>query len=147
MQIWIDALGVLFIPYLILVGATGILSMYYLARTADHVRKDKPWVIFVVVNNDGGGIFHTLPVREHEPAFTQFFATPHGLEFGKAAEFHGLPYSRATSLAEFREAFSQALMTDGPCVLEVRTRREETHQRRRDVVAAVVEAMDGLGGG
>ena len=107
----------------------------------------KPRVIFVVVKNDGGGIFHTLPVREHEPAFTQFFATPHGLDFSKVAEFHGLPYSHANSLAEFREAFSQALMTDGPCVLEVRTQREETHQRRREVVAAVTEAMDGLGGG
>jgi 2-succinyl-5-enolpyruvyl-6-hydroxy-3-cyclohexene-1-carboxylate synthase len=106
----------------------------------------KPRVIFVVVNNDGGGIFHTLPVREYEPAFTRFFATPHGLDFGKAAEFHGLPYSRAASLAEFREAFSQALLADGPSVLEVRTRREETHQRRRMVVAAVVEAMDGMGG-
>jgi len=68
------------------------------------------------------------------------------LDFGKAAEFHGLPYSRAASFEEFREAFSKALMTDCPSVLEVRTRREETHQRRREVVAAVVEAMDGLGG-
>jgi len=104
-------------------------------------------VIFVVVNNDGGGIFHTLPIREHEPAFTQFFATPHGLDFGKVAELYGLPYSHVASLADFEDFFSKALMAEGPCILEVRTRREETHQRRREVVAAVVEAMDGLGGG
>ena len=105
----------------------------------------QPWVIFVVVNNDGGGIFHTLPIREHEPAFTRFFATPHGLDFRKAAEFHGLSYSQAGTLAEFRESFSRALTRRGPSILEVRTRREETHERRREVAAAVVEAMNGLG--
>lgn len=47
MQIWIDTLGVLFIPYLIVVVASGILSMYYLGRTADHIRTDKRWVVFV----------------------------------------------------------------------------------------------------
>ena len=128
------------------VGVLGDLAFLHDMNGLLALRSVKPRVIFVVVNNDGGGIFHTLPVREHEPAFTRFFATPHGLDFGKAAEFHGLPYSRAASLAEFREAFSKALMMDCPSVLEVRTRREETHQRRREVVAAVVEAMEGLGG-
>ena len=42
------------------------------------------------MNNDGGGIFQTLPVREHEPAFSEFFSTPHGLDFGKAAELYGI---------------------------------------------------------
>ncbi|MFH1762756.1 MAG: 2-succinyl-5-enolpyruvyl-6-hydroxy-3-cyclohexene-1-carboxylic-acid synthase [Gemmatimonadota bacterium] len=129
------------------VGVLGDLAFLHDMNGLLALRSVKPWVIFVVVNNDGGGIFHTLPVREHEPAFTKFFATPHGLDFKQAAEFHSLPYSRATSLAEFREAFSRALLTDGPSVLEVRTRREETHQRRRKVVAAVVEAMEDLAGG
>ena len=128
------------------VGVLGDLAFLHDLNGLLTLKDAKAWVVFVVVNNDGGGIFHTLPVREHEPAFTKFFATPHGLDFRKAAEFHGLPYFHADCLEEFQEAFSKALMTGGPCVLEVRTRREETHQRRREVVTAVVEAMDGLGG-
>ncbi len=104
-------------------------------------------VVFVVINNDGGGIFHTLPVREHEPAFTRFFATPHGLGFRKAAELYGLPYAAAADLVELRGALEGALSRGGPAVVEVRTRREETHARRREVVAAVVEAMKELGAG
>lgn len=128
------------------IGVLGDLAFLHDLNGLLALRSIHPRVTFVVVNNDGGGIFHTLPVREHEPAFTRFFATPHGLDFRKVAEFHGLPFSRCDSLTEFRVAFPRALMTDGPNILEVRTQREETHERRRKVVAEVVEAMSGLGG-
>jgi 2-succinyl-5-enolpyruvyl-6-hydroxy-3-cyclohexene-1-carboxylate synthase len=126
------------------VGVLGDLAFLHDLNGLLALRSVQPRVVFVVVNNDGGGIFQTLPVRGHEPAFTRFFATPHGLDFRKAAEFYGLPYFRAGSLTDFREAFSQAATLGGPSVLEVRTRREETHQRRRELVAAVVKSMDGL---
>jgi 2-succinyl-5-enolpyruvyl-6-hydroxy-3-cyclohexene-1-carboxylate synthase len=101
--------------------------------------------VFVVVNNDGGGIFHTLPVRDHEPAFTRFFATPHGLDFQKAAELYQLPYESTGSLEGFRSAFSKAIGRGGPAIVEVRTDREATHARRAKVVEAVIEAVRGLG--
>jgi 2-succinyl-5-enolpyruvyl-6-hydroxy-3-cyclohexene-1-carboxylate synthase len=126
------------------VGVLGDLAFFHDMNGLLALKSLNSRVIFVVVNNDGGGIFHTLPIREHEPAFTQFFATPHGLDFGKVAELYGLPYSRAASLEDFEDSFSKALRMDGPSILEVRTRRKETHQRRRKVVAGVVEAMDGL---
>ena len=34
----------------------------------------------VVINNDGGGIFHKLPIESFEPPFTRQFKTPHGLD-------------------------------------------------------------------
>jgi 2-succinyl-5-enolpyruvyl-6-hydroxy-3-cyclohexene-1-carboxylate synthase len=104
-----------------------------------------PWAVFVVVNNDGGGIFHTLPVREHEPAFSRFFTTPHGLDFAKAAELYGLPFSSADSLESFRTSFGQALGTGRPAIVEVRTHRVGTHAQRRALVEAVVEAVELLG--
>ena len=103
------------------------------------------WVVLVVVNNDGGGIFHTLPVREHEPAFTRFFVTPHGLNFGKAAELYGIRYRKAATLEDFREEFSEALDYGRPAIVEVRTDREKTHQRRAQIVEDVVKALEGFG--
>jgi 2-succinyl-5-enolpyruvyl-6-hydroxy-3-cyclohexene-1-carboxylate synthase len=111
------------------------------------LRDLRPWVVLVVVNNDGGGIFHTLPVREHEPAFTRLFATPHGLDFRRAADLYDLPHAGTDSLVGFRRVFAEALGTPGPSIVEVRTRREDTHAGRREVVAAVVRAMDRLGRG
>ena len=53
-------------------------------------------VVFVVIDNDGGGIFHMLPIAEHDPHFTRYFATPHGIDPRHAAEAHGLDFIDAT---------------------------------------------------
>jgi len=127
------------------VGVLGDLAFFHDMNGLLALKSLSTPVLFVVVNNDGGGIFQTLPVREHEPALSRFFSTPHGLDFGKVAELYDLPYSRAASLAEFEDLFSRALAQGNSGILEIRTRREETHKRRVQVVAAVVEAMDGLG--
>ena len=39
----------------------------------------------VLINNDGGGIFHFLPVSGEGDAFEQHVATPHGLDFAQVA--------------------------------------------------------------
>lgn len=129
------------------VGVLGDLAFFHDMNGLLPLKSIRPRVVIVVINNDGGGIFETLPVREHEPAFSEFFSTPHGLDFGKAADLYGIPYSRANSLAEVEEAFARLILKEGPGILEVRTRRRETHQERRLVVGAVVEAMNGLGEG
>ena len=59
-------------------------------RTSLWTREADVEVVFVLIDNDGGGIFHMLPVREHEPHFTPYFATPHGLDFRHSAELFGL---------------------------------------------------------
>jgi 2-succinyl-5-enolpyruvyl-6-hydroxy-3-cyclohexene-1-carboxylate synthase len=81
-------------------------------------------VVFVVVHNDGGGIFHFLPVRGREPAFTDYFATPHGLDFAPAAEMYGLEHRRIGGPGEpdgdggigdaVAGALSRALEAGGP---------------------------------
>jgi 2-succinyl-5-enolpyruvyl-6-hydroxy-3-cyclohexene-1-carboxylate synthase len=101
---------------------------------------------FVVVNNDGGGIFHTLPVRAFDPAFTRFFATPHGLDFRHAAELYQLSFRRAESLRGFREALLELVSSGAPFLLEVPTRREEGHARRGEILAEVRRAVEGLEG-
>jgi 2-succinyl-5-enolpyruvyl-6-hydroxy-3-cyclohexene-1-carboxylate synthase len=58
----------------------------------------------VLLNNDGGGIFQRLPVSKHDPEFTEYFATPHGLAFAPVAELYGLSHVVADSRAVFRAA-------------------------------------------
>ena len=77
-----------------------------------------------------------------EPSFTRFFATPHGLDLGKVADLYGIPFSRAESLAAFRASLPALLSKGGPFILEVRTDRETTHGRRREVISAVERAME-----
>jgi 2-succinyl-5-enolpyruvyl-6-hydroxy-3-cyclohexene-1-carboxylate synthase len=88
-------------------------------------------VIVIIINNDGGGIFHFLPVPESDPAFDQFFATAHGWSFELAAAMFDLPYERPADLTAFSQTYRRALQTSTSCVLEVctdRKRNVEQHQ-------------------
>ena len=97
-------------------------------------------VVFVLIDNDGGGIFHMLPVREHEPHFTRFFATPHGLDFQHAARMHGVPFQDVDG-AGLGEALKGALSAGGTRVLRVRTDRVRGQARRREIVEAVAGSV------
>lgn len=103
-------------------------------------RKQELDAVLVVIHNDGGGIFHMLPIREHEPAFTPYFATPHGLDFRHAAALYGLPFIRAESREELRTALAAGLAEGGCRIVEVRTDREENRKRHEAVAEAVAGA-------
>lgn len=103
-------------------------------------REEDAAVVFVLVDNDGGGIFHMLPVREHEPHFTRFFATPHGLDLQHAARMHGVPFQDVDGPG-LVGALGKALEAGGTHVLRVRTDRGKAQARRRDIIDAVVRSV------
>jgi 2-succinyl-5-enolpyruvyl-6-hydroxy-3-cyclohexene-1-carboxylate synthase len=102
-------------------------------------------VVFVLVDNDGGGIFHALPVAGHEPSFTSYFATPHGLDLRHAATLHGIEL-RDSTLAGLTRALEAALREGRTVVLRVRTDRAANHRIHTEVAAAVARSVrDALG--
>ncbi|WP_144920522.1 2-succinyl-5-enolpyruvyl-6-hydroxy-3-cyclohexene-1-carboxylic-acid synthase [Halorubrum salsamenti] len=114
----------------------------------------------VLINNDGGGIFHALPIESFEPEFTESFKTPHGIEFEPLADLHGLAYARidarpdggnvepgdahAASVADdLAEAYAKARDADGSHLIEVRADAESSHRTRERLEAAVERAVHG----
>lgn len=75
-------------------------------------------IVFVVLNNGGGGIFDHLPqaaLAEFETAWL----TPQRLDFAAAAAAFGIRHVRADTLAGFRQALDEAIAGGGPRLLEV----------------------------
>lgn len=107
-------------------------------------REDDAAVLFVLIDNDGGGIFHMLPIAEHEPHFTEYFATPHGLDMRCAAELHGIEL-RDTEVADVGEAVRAGLAEHCTLIVRVRTERRENHTLhvavRKSVSRRVREAL------
>jgi 2-succinyl-5-enolpyruvyl-6-hydroxy-3-cyclohexene-1-carboxylate synthase len=53
----------------------------------------------IVINNDGGGIFSTLPQRGAH-GFETVFGTPHGLKPAEIAKAMGVPAKEISSIKE-----------------------------------------------
>jgi 2-succinyl-5-enolpyruvyl-6-hydroxy-3-cyclohexene-1-carboxylate synthase len=95
----------------------------------------------VLINNDGGGIFHFLPVAAETDAFEAHVATPHGIDFARAAGLYGLGYERPADLAELRAAIDRSMTRPQTTIVEVRTDREQNLSLHRRVAAAVAGAI------
>ncbi len=99
----------------------------------------------LLVNNDGGGIFHFLAQAEdaHE-YFEPWFGTPHGLDFAHAVALHGGRYERLEGSGGWAPRIAQALARDGLDVLEVRTDRVTNVPLHRAVWARVDTAVSAV---
>jgi 2-succinyl-5-enolpyruvyl-6-hydroxy-3-cyclohexene-1-carboxylate synthase len=93
----------------------------------------------VLINNDGGGIFHFLPVATQIDAFEEHVATPHGLEFEHAAALYGCDYERPGTAAELRTAVERSIQQTGTTLIEVRTEREANLALHRQIANAAGE--------
>ncbi len=91
----------------------------------------------VLVNNNGGGIFHYLPQSGHPTLFEEWFGTPSGLDFVHAVALFGGRYALASDWATFRSALDGGA---GLNVIEVRTDRARNVAMHREAWAAAAEA-------
>jgi len=146
----------------------GDLALYHDANGLLAVDRCAVDVTIVLINNDGGGIFHKLPVESFEPPFTGSFKTPHGLAFEPLSALYGLEYVRidardATSdttgdttsdtaaadtgeddpAAALAAAYTRAHETDGSHLIEVRTDAEASQRTRERFLTAVERAVHG----
>ena len=124
-------------PVGVLIGDVATLhdssSLAALARRGLDVR-------ILVVDNDGGGIFHHLPQRSSvEPAvFEALYGTPHGTDFASLASAHGL---RARVVVDTGSLVAAAA-EPGPSLTIVRTDRDRDVEAHRRLHAAVARTLD-----
>lgn len=91
----------------------------------------------VLLNNNGGGIFHRLPIKDYDPAFTQFFVTPHALDFAHAARLFELDYVAAESREAVSEAVRASTSQRRSALIEVKTDAQHDLAQRRAVMVHV----------
>jgi 2-succinyl-5-enolpyruvyl-6-hydroxy-3-cyclohexene-1-carboxylate synthase len=94
-----------------------------------------PNLTFVVINNDGGGIFSLLPQGSTvaPPAFERLFGTPHGVALEQLTAAYHVDYRLAGHDDELAAALAAP---KGIRIVEVRTDRAANaalHARMREV--------------
>lgn len=105
------------------------------------VECNKKPVIIVLINNDGGGIFHFLPIARHGGVFEEFFGTPHGKRFARAGDIYGLSYNTAGTVDEFVSEYEELLQQNKSGIIEIIADREENYTKHREIRAKVHEAL------
>jgi 2-succinyl-5-enolpyruvyl-6-hydroxy-3-cyclohexene-1-carboxylate synthase len=97
---------------------------------------------FVVVDNDGGGIFSFLPQADAAPDhFETLFGTPHGVDLAALARVHGVAVDEVEKAGELGPVVDAAVRAGGVRVVLVRTERATNVTRHREVWSAVAAAL------
>jgi 2-succinyl-5-enolpyruvyl-6-hydroxy-3-cyclohexene-1-carboxylate synthase len=97
----------------------------------------------VLLNNDGGGIFHFLPISNQTAAFKQHIATPHGLAFEHAAALYGLRYERPQTAADLCAGLRRSVGSGEASIIEIRTDRAENLTLHRRLAETGLDALAG----
>lgn len=95
----------------------------------------------ILLNNRGGGIFQRLPVTKFDPQFTEFFLTPHELNFelvAKLYDFHYLVTESSPTDAQLQELFAYNRV-----ILEIKTDSAEIEQHRKQLLNKTEETLLG----
>jgi 2-succinyl-5-enolpyruvyl-6-hydroxy-3-cyclohexene-1-carboxylate synthase len=97
--------------------------------------------VFVVPNNDGGGIFDLLGQRSL-PELDTLFVTPHRLDLARLADVSGAGHERIERAEDLVPAVERAAAAGGVRIVEVPIDREWSIARRAEVAAAVASALE-----
>lgn len=104
------------------------------------VRRAGARAIFVILDNDGGGIFDHLPVAtEGHACFDPLFTTPHGLDLAALAAAYGVS-ARTLVIEELPAALKSAFARQGTTVLVVKIDRKASLEAHRLAIMAAAGA-------
>ncbi|HET7120970.1 MAG TPA: 2-succinyl-5-enolpyruvyl-6-hydroxy-3-cyclohexene-1-carboxylic-acid synthase [Solirubrobacterales bacterium] len=117
---------------------TGDLGLLHDLGSLAALREVETPVRVVVIDNDGGGIFHFLPQEEAmEPGeFEALMGTPRGVDAARAAALFDLPHHRLESLDELPGALAA-----GTGLIEVKTDRQANVEAHRELTRRVHDAL------
>lgn len=87
--------------------------------------EQRPDLVIVVVNDDGGSIFASLEqgAPAYAAAYEKLFGTPHGTDIGALCQAHGVPHWKVTTRAELDTALNNPM--GGIEVIEAVVRRDD----------------------
>lgn len=122
----------------------GDLSVLHDAGSLLWFRHRNPPLTIVMPNNGGGQIFSLLGQRDLPDHERPLFTTPHAMDFGALCDAAGAGHSLVSDVWAFEAALRHAEARGGLQMIEVATDPERSIAQRREIQAAVDEALGAL---
>jgi 2-succinyl-5-enolpyruvyl-6-hydroxy-3-cyclohexene-1-carboxylate synthase len=125
------------------VALSGDLSMVHDVGALATARRIGTPLTIVVIDNDGGGIFHLLP-QAGNPHFERHWGTPHGLDLSAVAAGFGIDAEHVTDPERLGSLVANP--PAAPRLIELRTDRTRNAELHREIFRAVAKAVEGVAG-
>ncbi|NET37718.1 MAG: 2-succinyl-5-enolpyruvyl-6-hydroxy-3-cyclohexene-1-carboxylic-acid synthase, partial [Cyanothece sp. SIO1E1] len=94
----------------------------------------------VLINNNGGGIFETLPIARFNPPFEEFFAMPQKVNFSRLCATYQAEHQLITSWEQLKRQLNLLPQT-GLRILEICTDRKADSQWRHEYLQKLAEEL------
>ena len=98
---------------------TGDLAFLYDTNGLFFIKKYQIPLTIIVLNNNGGGIFHSCPIAKEKDIFQPYFQTPHQLDCKYLAHQYDIDYKLVNYDESLSEKFD-ALNIDYPMIIEIK---------------------------
>lgn len=119
---------------------TGDLAFYY-DLTALHIAKAKNInLTIILINNDGGGLFNSLPITVQKDELKKYFLTSTKMNFEKIVKAMTIDYKAVKTSTQLNLALNRR--SDIPLVIEVKTNAQKSLKKRRDYWHNLVKEVD-----
>ena len=119
---------------------TGDLAFYY-DLTALHIAKAKNInLTIILINNDGGGLFNSLPIADQKDELKKYFLASTKMNFEKIINAMNIDYKIVKTSTQLNLALNRR--SDIPLVIEVKTNAQESLKKRKDYWHNLVEEVD-----
>jgi 2-succinyl-5-enolpyruvyl-6-hydroxy-3-cyclohexene-1-carboxylate synthase len=119
---------------------TGDLAFYYDINSLLTAKKYNIPLVILLVNNNGGGIFNTLPIAGNFNEFEDYFTAPLNLNFKKIVEGFGGNYTLLTSINNLKWAIEKALKLDDFSVIEFKTNSTVSSDIKKSIISGIKDS-------
>lgn len=96
-------------------------------------------IVFIVINNNGGCIFRSLPIYQKKHVYEKFFETPHNLSFEGVKDLFHISHANAIDQKSVLSALSNALKSKKHSIIEIKVSGENGTVIRKEVLEQLRE--------
>jgi len=120
----------------------GDLAFYHDMNGLHNAIKYKIPLTVILINNNGGGIFESLPISDYKEFLLENFLTPLELDLSKLVKAYGGKFNRIKNWKEFSSVISSSKKNKKITVLEIRTNAKKSKGLRDKYWKAVSNEVD-----
>lgn len=95
----------------------------------------------IVINNQGGGIFHRLPIEDFDPPFSSLIKTDHEMTFKSIANQFNAEYHESKSVKSVIDGYRDARSQNKFVITEVKTDAEANQRFREELDETIGEEL------